>query len=79
MTENEFIGVIESGGAIMFDCNGKHYTLLIWTDEPIYIAEQKTEENEAKFETIEDLVEHYMIGGKPLKERVNEIKITFRT
>lgn len=79
MTENEFIEIVEPGGDIMFDCHGKHYTILMWTDEPIYIAEQVTEENEAEFDTIEELMNNYMIDGVPLKDRVNEIKITFRT
>lgn len=79
MKINEFIEEIESGGDIMFDCCGKHYTICAWDGEPIDIAEQKTGKNHERFETARDLVENYLIEKKVIKDRIRDVVITFRS
>ena len=77
MTRSEFIEMIDTGGDIMFDCDGKRYTILCWWEDGPYIAEQVTEANRAVFKDGEALVKGYMVNGKPLEDRIDQIKITF--
>lgn len=76
MDKKELIQLIEKGSDIMFDCLGKHFTILTWTDDGIYIAEQDTEKNEQTFSTATELVDNYIIKGKPLRECLDSLKIT---
>lgn len=61
----------------MFDCDGKRYTILCWADGGPDIAEQVTEDNRASFPDGEALVKGYIVNGKPLEERIDQIEITF--
>ncbi len=70
---------IEFGADIMFDCAGKHYTILGWYEGGPNIAEQVTEANEQVFPTAEALLDGYMIDGKTLGERIDEVIITYAT
>ncbi len=79
LKEKELVEIIEYGGDIMFDCAGKHYTLCAWNGEQLDIAEQKTEHNHKKFDNVADLLNHYLINGKALKEHVSEMNITYRS
>ena len=45
LTREEFIEMIDTGGDIMFDCDGRSYTILYWADGGPDIAEQVTEDN----------------------------------
>jgi len=77
VTRNEFIDLIDRSGDIMFSCAGKNYTILFWNEEGPLISEQNTEYNERVFPNGKTLVSQYIIDGKPLKDRIEEIKITY--
>ena len=79
MTRSEFIALIDYGSDIMFDCNGKSYTILGWYNKGPYIAEQVTEANEASFPNGEALLDGYIIDGKTLSQRFDQIEITFHS
>ena len=61
----------------MFDCDGRSYTILCWADGGPDIAEQVTEDNHRCFPDGEALVKGYIVNGKPLEERIAQIRITF--
>lgn len=68
---------IKNGNDIMFDINGRHYTILTWTENGIGIGEQFP--NDADFEyfkSAEELVDNFMIDGIPLGNIANAVKIT---
>ncbi|MDO5125344.1 MAG: hypothetical protein Q4D35_03090 [Ruminococcus sp.] len=81
MTKSEFIDLIENGGDIMFDCLDKHYTILTWTDDGIFIGEQITETQKEEiseyFNSAEDLVANFKVHGIPLGELIDEVNVTF--
>ena len=77
MTREEFIEIIDTGGDIMFDCDGRSYTILCWADGGPFIVEQVTEKDQASFPDGEALVKGYIVNGKPLEERIAQIRITF--
>lgn len=77
MTRKELVDSINFGCDIMFDCRGKHYTILGWCPGGPNIAEQITEANEMQFDNGDDLVDHYMIDGKPMINWLDQIDITF--
>ncbi len=79
MTIDKFTEIVEDGGDIMFDFEDKHYVIEYWTDCPICICEQITTANSREFETVEEMLENYIIDGKPLKDYVKDIKITFKS
>lgn len=79
MTLNEFAALIDSGCDIMFDCNGKSYTILGWCENGPNIAEQFTEENEATFPDGQSLIDGYIIDGIALKQRFDQINITYHS
>lgn len=77
MTKNEFIEKIENGSDIMFDAAGKHFSIFTWMDEGIGIGEQYPHDgNMQYFDTAQALVEHFMIGNKPLSDYINTVVIT---
>ena len=77
LTREEFIEMIDTGGDIMFDCDGRSYTILCWADGGPFIVEQVTEKDQASFPDGEALVKGYIVNGKPLEERIAQIRITF--
>ncbi|SDA20100.1 hypothetical protein SAMN02910447_01681 [Ruminococcus sp. YE71] len=81
MTKKELIELIDTSGDIMFDCEDKHYTILTWTDEGIFIGEQITEtqkkDRHEYFKTGEQLVSEFLVNGKPLGDICDRIVITF--
>lgn len=81
MTRSELVDLIENGGDIMFDCLDKHYTILTWTKEGIFIGEQITETQKEDiheyFESAEQLVSNFKVNGIHLYELLDEINITF--
>ncbi len=81
MTRNELVDLIENGGDIMFDCLDKHFTILTWTDQGIFIGEQITE-NQKKdiheyFDSAEQLVAEFKVNGIHLYDLLDKINITF--
>lgn len=77
MTKSELIEQIENGSDIMFDVAKKHFTILTWTDDGIAIGEQFPNDGELQYyESAEDLVEGFMVNGRPLGSLVNDIVIT---
>ena len=80
MTRAELIDTIDNGSDIMFSVLGRHYTILTWTDKGIAIGEQYPNDHEIHyFETAEELVDHFEIGGKSLGEMAGKIVITHYT
>ena len=79
MTREQFIEAIESGGDIMFDCGDKHFTICYWSDSPIDVAEQITEENHRVFDKPDDLLKEYMVNGLPLGKQLDTVVITFQS
>ncbi|MGN1114311.1 MAG: hypothetical protein ACI4RC_04240 [Oscillospiraceae bacterium] len=81
MTRNELIDLIENGGDIMFDCLDKHYTILTWTDDGIFIGEQITENQKEDiheyFDSAEHLVSNFKVNGVHLYDLLDKINITF--
>lgn len=77
MTRDEFVELIDDGNDIMFKCDGKEFTILGWMDGGPNIAEQNTEENEASYQNGAELLDRYIVNGKTLNERFDQIEITF--
>lgn len=77
MTKAELIEKIENGSDIMFSVSGKQFTILTWMDDGIAIGEQHPNDGDLQYyDTAEDLVERFMIDGKPLGAIASNIKIT---
>lgn len=77
MTKAELIEKIETGSDIMFSVAGKQFTILTWTDDGIAIGEQHPNDGDLQYyDTAEDLVESYMVDGKPLGAIASKVKIT---
>jgi len=77
MTKSELIEQIENGSDIMFDVAKKHFTILTWTDDGIAIGEQFPNDGELQYyESAEDLVEGFMVNGRPLGSLAKDIVIT---
>ena len=77
MTRDKFKTIIETSGDIMFDCLDKHYTILTWTDNGITIGEQNNDNDDMVFKSADDLINNYLINGKPLSDIIDNIVITF--
>lgn len=77
MTKNELIDKIDKGYDIMFSVLEKHYTIITWMDEGIAIGEQYPNDGMLQFyDTAEELVDGFMVGGKSLGELSDRINIT---
>lgn len=80
MTRNELVELIENGRDIMFDCLDKHYTILTWTNEGIFIGEQITDTQRDDiheyYDTAEQLVSNFKVNGIYLYELLDKITIT---
>lgn len=80
MTRSELVDLIENGRDILFDCLDKHYTILTWTAEGIFIGEQITETQKEDvheyFDSAEDLVSNFKVNGIHLYNLLDEVKIT---
>ena len=77
MTKDDFVEKIENGSDIMFSVSGKQFTILTWMDDGIAIGEQHPNDGDLQYyDTAEDLVERFMIDGKPLGAIASNIKIT---
>lgn len=77
MTKADFVEKIENGSDIMFSVSGKQFTILTWMDDGIAIGEQHPNDGDLQYyDTAEDLVERFMIDGKPLGAIASNIKIT---
>ena len=79
MTRSELVDLIDAGNDIMFDCDGKSFTILGWYEDGPIISEQVTEDNERVFKDGAQLVDNYIINGKPLKDRLHQIDVTFHS
>lgn len=76
MSKDELIDKIDNGNDILFDVSGRHFTILTWMDEGIAIGEQQTDGDLQFFDTAEDLVEQFVVGGKTLAELAKQVVIT---
>ena len=77
MTRNEFIKKIEDAmECIVFTLNKKGFTILVWLDEGISIAEWNKEETEKIYPDATSLVDQFEIDGVPLAKLTKDIKIT---
>lgn len=75
LARETLIARIDFGDDVEFECCGKRYTILGWWEAGPNIAEQVTEANEQTFKDGTDLVDHYLIDGKPIAERIGEMKM----
>ena len=76
MTRNEWEKLIEDGRDIMFDVQGKHFIILTWFDDGIYISERDPVEDQGMcFPTAAALLNEYRIDGVPLGNLSAEIRI----
>ena len=77
MTKADLIEKIKTGSDIMFSVAGKQYTILTWTDDGIAIGEQHPNDGELQYyDTAEDLVERFVVDGKPLEAIASNVRIT---
>lgn len=67
--------LVEFGADIEFSCKGKMYTILPWVEVGIVIGEQG--EDDYIYQTYEEMVINFIIGGKPMKEVMDDIVIEF--
>ena len=74
MTLSEFVRKIENGRDIMFDVDGRRFTILTWVKDGILICEQNTA-NESVYPTAEHLINSYKINGKTLSSLASKIRI----
>lgn len=70
--------LIDSGGDIEFSVCGKKYTILPWTDSGIVIGPQGSDDDQT-FPSSDDLLDGYLIDGKPLRKLNHKIKILFHS
>ena len=66
----------EAMDCIVFTVVGKGYTILVWLEEGISIAEWNKEETEMIYPDAKSLVENFKVDCVPLGDLVGEIKIT---
>lgn len=78
MELNSLREMVEFGSDVEFEYCGKQYVILPWTAQGILIAEQHTE-NEAVYETYDDLLSRHILDGTPFKDVVDKINITFHS
>ena len=70
--------LIEAGGDIEISIGNQKYTILPWTEKGIIIGLQETDEEQV-FQTVDTLLDNYMIDGVPLRHLENQIKILFHS
>ena len=76
MTREAFIEKIENAmDCIVFTVAGKGYTILVWHDEGISIAEWNKEETEKIYPEAKSLVDNFKVDGVPLGSLAGEINI----
>lgn len=73
MQAKKLIERIDFGDDVAFVCGGKHF-VVCQTDDGCDIAERETCKNRAIFPDGETLINEYMIDGRPIKERINEVR-----
>jgi len=73
-TVDELIEEIDNNFDIEFEYAGKQYSICPTGKGPS-IAERNNEETYMTFINGSDLVEKYLINGKPLKDIVQEVKV----
>lgn len=61
----------------MFDCLGKSYTILTWTDNGICIGEQNNDDDDHFYDNAEQLVKSFKINNIPLCDISDKVIITF--
>lgn len=71
---NDLINAINQGSDIEFQCNGKMYTILPWTDEGIVIGPQNSD-NDFIYKTADELINNYRIDGKSIKDMIDQLEI----
>jgi len=70
----EIIKRIDFGDDVAFECGGRHFVVCP-TPEGCDIAESRTEKDRAVYPDGETLVNEYMIDGKSIKQRIEEIRL----
>ena len=77
MKKSEFIVKIENGRDIMFDVEGRHYTIITWLDDGIGIGEQNKPQNEISiYPDVDTLLNDFLVDGKPLGDLTENVVIT---
>lgn len=75
--KKEIKDLIDKGADIEFSYNGKEYTLLAWIDKGISVGEKNNDADDNIFSDYDDLMNNFIIDGKPFKDIVDDIIITF--
>lgn len=69
--------LVEFGADIEFICCGVPYTILAGAEEGIIIGIQNDDNNDGCYESYDEMIHNYTIGGKKMIEVLDEIEITF--
>ena len=75
MSINDLRKKCDSGCDVTFNCLGKRFTIMSY-DEEIIIAEQITEDHMESFDSVDELLEKYMINGVPLHDLWDQVVVT---
>ncbi len=76
LTRETLAARIDFGDDVEFKCCGQKFTILGWYDGGPYISNITIDPNKGQqFKDGADLVDHYLIDGKPIAERIGEMKM----
>ena len=77
MTSQELVEKIENGSDILFDVMGRHFGIFTWPDEGIGIDEKAPHNRGMSYyKSAEELVNGFMVDGKPLADIADKVVIT---
>lgn len=76
MTRNEFRKKVEKGSDIEFEVNGIGCTICTWTENGISIGEWDRPETVSVYETVDEMIDNYIVRGVPLVDLMESVKIT---
>lgn len=72
MTRDEWIRRVKYGTDIIFNVQGKCFTIFNWDQ---FIITEAYAEEDKRYDTAEELVDQFMVNGKSLGELAGEIVI----
>ena len=68
--------LIDTCGDTEFSVGSQNYTIITWMDDGLLIGPQGSDQDQT-FQTADDLIQGYQIGGKPLADLADQITILF--
>ena len=77
LTRETLAARIDFGDDVEFECHNKSYTILGWYKGGPLISDVTVigADDGQQFKDGADLVDHYLIDGKPIAERIGEMKM----